>query len=465
MGSFASGMKMGMDAWNSAEQAKRQKTLDDRATKEYERKEKQWATEDKAVADYDNLVTNGKRNDAGIQANDADFDRAVEATGRGLPMPAAAPQAQEWLPATDIDKNRGLQAVSRARGDWNGVVALQKEEKSINLDAGRKAELKRLSGLAPDELAEVVGSDFSRDGSGIDAMLTYDPKANKYLFASKVPGLPSQSLSRAELLNHAMGIWETGNGDFNAGMQTTLATMKAQRELETKNFDRSATLAQGNADLHFKGLNAEDARKRTAMSGAELGLRQAQANKPDYIELLGPDNTVRVYDRNKLPQVNGELTLPPGLRFKGQRPEIDRNAVTRYAATLVGTQMPGLSAGAKKAYDPASAYEAALAQLYPDQARASTGGLTATPPPARGKDAAPASNPPATPAEKKAPVAPSAPTLSTDGGKTWTLDVPKTIRDPSVAYYREIQNPMAVLGSRTFASRQEAEAAFAQMNK
>ena len=52
------------------------------------------------------------------------------------------------------------------------------------------------------------------------------------------------------------------------------------------------------------------------------------------------------------------------------------------------------------------------------------------------------------------------PVRSTDGGKTWTLDVPDTIRDPSVPYYREIVNPNAALGDKKFSSRQEAEAAF-----
>ena len=63
------------------------------------------------------------------------------------------------------------------------------------------------------------------------------------------------------------------------------------------------------------------------------------------------------------------------------------------------------------------------------------------------------------------PIASNAPTRSIDGGKTWTLAVPDKVRDPSVPYYREIPNPMAVLGKRSFASRQEAEAAFLQMNK
>jgi len=45
---------------------------------------------------------------------------------------------------------------------------------------------------------------------------------------------------------------------------------------------------------------------------------------------------------------------------------------------------------------------------------------------------------------------------TTDGGKTWFLDIPKTIRDPSVPYYREIPNPAAKLGDMKFPSREAA---------
>jgi hypothetical protein len=45
---------------------------------------------------------------------------------------------------------------------------------------------------------------------------------------------------------------------------------------------------------------------------------------------------------------------------------------------------------------------------------------------------------------------------TTDGGKTWFLDIPKTIRDPSVPYYREIPNPAAALADMKFPSRAAA---------
>jgi hypothetical protein len=49
---------------------------------------------------------------------------------------------------------------------------------------------------------------------------------------------------------------------------------------------------------------------------------------------------------------------------------------------------------------------------------------------------------------------------SQTGGKDWFLDIPKTIRDPSVPYYREIPNPKAALADRRFGSRAEAVLAY-----
>jgi len=45
---------------------------------------------------------------------------------------------------------------------------------------------------------------------------------------------------------------------------------------------------------------------------------------------------------------------------------------------------------------------------------------------------------------------------TTNGGKTWFLDIPKTIRDPSVPYYREIPNPAAALADMEFPSKDAA---------
>jgi len=49
---------------------------------------------------------------------------------------------------------------------------------------------------------------------------------------------------------------------------------------------------------------------------------------------------------------------------------------------------------------------------------------------------------------------------STDGGKTYTPNLPETIQDPSVPYYKPIPNPLAYLNNITFTSRAEADKAY-----
>ena len=54
---------------------------------------------------------------------------------------------------------------------------------------------------------------------------------------------------------------------------------------------------------------------------------------------------------------------------------------------------------------------------------------------------------------------------STDGGKTWFFDLPSTVRDPRVPYYKEIPNTTAKAVSGTkFGSREEALQAYRRAN-
>jgi hypothetical protein len=58
-----------------------------------------------------------------------------------------------------------------------------------------------------------------------------------------------------------------------------------------------------------------------------------------------------------------------------------------------------------------------------------------------------------------------APVRTTDGGKTWQLELPPTIRDPNVPFYRVIPNPaFQRIGKQSFKSLAEAEKAFLDMN-
>ena len=49
---------------------------------------------------------------------------------------------------------------------------------------------------------------------------------------------------------------------------------------------------------------------------------------------------------------------------------------------------------------------------------------------------------------------------STDGGRTWSIDAPDVVRNPTKPYYSEVANPAAVLKGKTFGSRDEAASAY-----
>jgi len=346
MGSFADGMKMGQSAYQMAlnnqrrdEKDARERVLQTREDDLYARYQAQVKDEDEAVKNYGLLTTRGKANEPAIranrEANQAGLDAAINNITQGQPVaqPQYAPLQQEYTPASDLDKNQGLQAISRARRDWNGVASLQDKEKTINTDAGRKAEFKRLSTLKPDELASELGGEFSKDGSGVDAMLTYDPKANKFLFASNIPGMPSQSLSRAELMNYGLGVWEAGNGDIKAGMSALMGILKTKRETDNTNYTRAAGLATGNADLHFKGLNAQDAASRTAIVA---GNAKTQRQRPtSLLEFVDSSGETVLLDQNQLKfRADGAAIIPAGLRPKTARSPDDTKAYREAMMTL-----------------------------------------------------------------------------------------------------------------------------------
>jgi hypothetical protein len=122
---------------------------------------------------------------------------------------------------------------------------------------------------------------------------------------------------------------------------------------------------------------------------------------------------------------------------------------------LMQPHMPG--GKDKPAADPLGLDKPAPAAATPSQ--------TAAP----GQTSAPATQKPVvsmSQAVQPQPAAPKAPIRTVDGGKTWTLDIPKTIRDPSVKWYREIPNPAyQAIGGKAFANAEEARAAFAALQQ
>jgi hypothetical protein len=348
MGSFADGMKMGQNAYqqsldNERQAAKdaREKVIQGREDATYNRAQAQIADEDSAVQQYGLLTTQGKRNDAGVQANDADFDMAVQATGQGLPMPTQMPVQQEWTKATDLDKNQGLQGISRARRDWNGVASLQKEEKGLQWDqtfgqrlkdyAGTEEQIgaaavhlnsnsKRVSMGDPDKNGIVRVSVVKPDGRADFMKLSKQDQAQLYAAAGMMEQDPQRALTIMSGVNKELAAAVAA--DNGIAFKLAEAGDRSAGRVETARHNRV-------------GESNDSARLAIARTTAG---QQSSANMKEFIDPKG--NTV-IIDLSKVAQdKNGRLLGMDGLRPKGAPREFTQKDVIDLAATYTGQPDP-----------------------------------------------------------------------------------------------------------------------------
>lgn len=143
--SFNSGFALGNQMFNQAERNRLLAEQDAREAEAHKLRMEEGGLRvaglrrvEDATQNLGRLTNVGVQNPEAVKANDADFDMAVEATGRGLPMPAAAPQQQEWRKATGLELNDAQARLAAARGDIQGMEALRLGRKGIEYDEGYK---------------------------------------------------------------------------------------------------------------------------------------------------------------------------------------------------------------------------------------------------------------------------------------------------------------------------------------
>jgi hypothetical protein len=399
MAAFADGMKMGQAAYQMGITNQRQSRLDERDDQRFTREQAEWARKDEdlarqkqAAGDYETLLTKGMANPANQTANRLANQDGLDAAvgniqqGMAVQQPTYAPELPEYTPATEGQRNEGMRNVMVANRNWDGVQATDLRGTKLKLDSDRKAQYATLGKMKPDELAEYVGGEFSKDGSGMDAMLTYDAKSNKYLFASNIPGFPSQSLSGTELKNMAMGIWEAGNGDFAAGMKMQMEAITAKRGLDNANFERSSKLATGNAELGFKERTAQnnETKTRDARTHQE-GMREiygrrdsAKEPSPEMVTRLNdiaqrweasndPAEKARLEQMHRMAsieaatQMGRPMQLGQGRTGAAPKPAITNSDMMTFAEKMAGTR--------SQFYKDAKGQPLMINQLGPDQIR------------------------------------------------------------------------------------------------
>lgn len=154
-GAYFDGKDEGRERAYKEEKRAREKVLEGRVDEQYaqdQAKQKELTSAKQAYGLMDRM---GVQNAQNVKANDADFDEAVRVTGLAQPMPAAAPLKPEWAPATELDRNGGLQRLALARDDYTALGALRKDADELGWKQTFGEHLKGYTG-APEQVDSAI---------------------------------------------------------------------------------------------------------------------------------------------------------------------------------------------------------------------------------------------------------------------------------------------------------------------
>lgn len=291
---------------------------------------------DTATQDLDRIARVGIQNPDAVKANDADFDMAVEATGRGLPMPAAAPQQPEWRKATGLELNDAQARLAAAKGDIPGMEALRLGRKGIEFEEGYKKHFEDWNKM--DDAAKGALIDKLSLDSGVRG------------FGSWVPGKGKQ----AGYMNYLppggdpirLSAKEAGDLYVLSNLMQ-VDPIRARAEMD-KVSDKVRAVAAQAFDAETKGVTANNQATRFAnadeLGRLELGVKQnaaaaqrsyydtlrKKAERPqasDLREFVNDKGEVTLVDITGLPRgADGTIPLPRGLKPRTAKPAVTPEA-------------------------------------------------------------------------------------------------------------------------------------------
>ncbi|AFU45878.1 hypothetical protein C380_10885 [Acidovorax sp. KKS102] len=432
MGAFDNGFNFGMRAFHDALNAKRQAVQDERDAEEFARKKAGWdradklqRAEDVAFSEVEDLQRTGQavgKNTSGFsnpsaqmlhgQGGQAAVDEAasyanVENRRFGLPAThtTSVPSEAGASPvptvtmrqATELDRVGALERLAVARRDVGAMERLSGQRKAAQLDLDRKAEVDRLGKLNDDEFLGELKK-YVNPNADVPAMLGYDPKSKRFTLVSDVPGVPTQTLSRAELMQGALGAWEMGKGDYAAGLQMLLNTGKAQRDLSSGDFDRSLKVASLNQKADNDAGQLRMQQQQLGISAGHLGIAREEAARKKLVfeqESKLPDPVKRSYAALEVQAKAMDSAMYKAMADGNWQPGspgadkllADRAAVSLRMNKLLDPYMPtAKQGGAASAADPlgirAPASPSATGKAEPKPAPTTTMQQAVSPPPA-----------------------------------------------------------------------------------
>jgi hypothetical protein len=295
MANYYEMMRDTVGAWGEGVDHSRRRRAEDemreRQRMEFEQRQRDWAEQNEQRQEVKSAMGGLRAMQGGIyDGQQTDWGSLPANSDAGPTQPPASglqPRtATPPRPASDMEMNQAAQRVALAQRDMGAWGKLEGDNRSLKLTEGRRAEVKRLNSLKDQELVGIFQQSINANPD-MPAMVDFDPKSRKYVVVSQVPGIPTQVLSRAEMVQSMMGVWEMGNGDYNAGIAAAVGAAQASRAMADKNFERSRGMAGDNAGLYFQGRQADNADARLGMEGARLGLARDEAKHRRESERAG----------------------------------------------------------------------------------------------------------------------------------------------------------------------------------
>lgn len=301
--SFSEGLQRGSDIslrWLAQQRADEQHRaeMEERGLRMAQARDVRAATEDLTRA-----ASVGVNDRAATAALDADFERANQLAMQGQDVPVFQPQnfKPEFRQATTGElAQRGLR-VAAARGDVNQVMAAKQA-----MNTAEEDEIFAKADITPENIAWL-----NANNSKLGIVPLKDKRGNvtNYRITDYAnAGDPRDfNLSKADSkkLAGAVALMERNPSralEIISGIDKQLAETVAR-----ENGITTSIVQTGNQAARYLSAEEQD-RTRT-------GIAFGQANRPQYLQLINERNEPVLVDQNRLPQKDGVLQLPPGLRM------------------------------------------------------------------------------------------------------------------------------------------------------
>ena len=391
---------------------------------------------------------------------------------------------------SDIDRAKDARSYYMMTGQLDKAADQTEKIRAFTERQGNVDWYAAHSAMSTPELVAKYGSLYNKENR-LDGNISFNPTTGLIEVKPYDASKPAFAIPRDQLMAGAFAAYRMGRGDVEQGLTAIAALNKEDRaqalQVTTQQLalakDQAAAQYQQKHGAYFEKMGEAaliKARKEGAAGQPAPTWGEAENKKLwDYYVKEKDENGVGRHDSKGL-----EFSTTVAQALSRQNGGNTSLAISKALDADQQLQARVTAEVAAKRLKPEDAGKT-LNALRHQYLQATFGTPAPAAPPAAAPAAAPAASAPAAKpkatnadvakaANAQAAAAPAvtmdvkpedAPAISYGDGK-WLLDPPKTIRDPSVAYYREIPNPAyeASKGKR-FNSRDEARAAYVAMFK